>query len=1262
MGRIGNIYSELWTSSWIKQLTAALSSGLLLFSLLGTPLAYSNPGGNAGKALSSVQLQGAQIDFDALPEGRLKMKLKDGTSIDKPIEGWNPDQWTRYNELIQKTNLLFGDAGRYAANCDKAKFDQAIANIKKLGQEVQDNVAKDKKHEQALWDNIRKIQDYIQQTENDFKAQLKGSPLANALKKTAYFGAGLALGASGFGIAAVIVGAGGILHNMAETQAHNETIDGLTDAQNKKMNELANMTRQQNKEILKQAVRSTLWNNLNKAIQIRLAQLQRYDAYFKKNCGDKAQAPKVGVTDAPLSDTTSQQPDDQPSDQHQEWQETAKKPLTDLITGQPLKDVVISITPKDSIVDFPSPPSENTGLSDGSPCFPILDEPLAYDPFFGGGVLPSGPNDGWSRGIGFRESPIFADGFESGDTSAWSSTTSQSVQTASNFQNNQLWGDWFLVDPQPRDSGLVHVEGGPDFSGDYTFYGRYASSGDCSTREPLGQTREPQVYHPDDDLIVGGIPIKDGDTVRVKGTCHEKYEGKVGKDKPPSTTVKPKPIKIAVPNSQGREADIATVTKELKDKGIIVDPKGIKWKMLIKGTKAGPSIITIPNHTQTVADKPKTTPAPKPAPKPKKKKIKVFVPTGEGKGKDIDKVIDDLKKKGIKVTDKSKVKWKPLIKGTNKGPATVTVPPDAYTEPPKKADTTKPKPKPKAKPKEKIKVFVPTGEGKAKDIDKVIDDLKKKGIKVTDKSKVKWKPLIKGTDKGPATVTVPPDAYTQPKAATETPKKGEGKDKKADKPSPCPKVTDSGCCDEGVTDENISYEPNRDRRGKELKHSSMTTDPLFQSKGSWGQTYDDQWALKRIGFSDHSKWPKSGQEVIVAVVDTGIDLSHPDLRGSLWINRDEIPDNGLDDDQNGYVDDYYGWNFIDDTANIQDNNGHGTLTAGIIGAWGNNGVGIASVNPHARIMAVKVTDFDNAGGSIELAQGVIYAVDNGAKVINVSIGGKYLTKVEQAAVDYAIEKNVLVVVASGNEGTHTKNTSPAGLPGVITVASTDLTDERVNFSNWGPAIDLAAPGVDILSLRAKNTDFLLFENPDYEPGKAYVGDDTAYYRTAGSSFSAPFVAGVASLLLSVNPQLKAEELKRMLLYSARDIDVPGKDQYTGYGLLDAQAALQADPAFYIDAEIDSVQAVRTPKGIHLQVQGKAVANEFRKAWIELGAGESPTQWKAVSGAVLKQPVENGVLMNIPLDAVRGASQWTIRLITEHRNGRHQENRYNLKLQ
>lgn len=465
--------------------------------------------------------------------------------------------------------------------------------------------------------------------------------------------------------------------------------------------------------------------------------------------------------------------------------------------------------------------------------------------------------------------------------------------------------------------------------------------------------------------------------------------------------------------------------------------------------------------------------------------------------------------------------------------------------------------------------------------------------------------------------------------------------------------------------QNISYpggfvEPACDTHGQ--ADLSQVDDTHFKKKGSWKQPYDDQWALKRIGFKSIKDWPSEPQmETIVAVIDTGVDFTHPDLAGALWVNDGEIIGNGLDDDQNGFIDDRWGWNFVDDNNDIRDNNGHGTLVAGIIGARAGNKHGIAGVNPWVKIMPVKATDFDNTGTSIGVTEAIMYAVDNGADVINISIGGHHMSQAERVAVEYALEHDVLVVVASGNDGVSTDNFSPAGIPELITVASTDLNDKRVNFSNWGKAIDLAAPGVDILSLRARYTDFLVYEKKDYTPQTAYVGDLAEYYRTAGSSFSAPFVTGVASLIRGMQPKLSTEQVTRMLQYSARDIEEAGKDQYTGYGLLDAKAALNADPEFYIEAKISGVKGSRTEDGnVVLQVSGLADADQFKIAWFEVKPTSNASDWTPLPVLEVNEP-SSGTLAEIPFFIFDSAPEWLIKLVVQHENGRQWENHYKIRL-
>lgn len=447
-------------------------------------------------------------------------------------------------------------------------------------------------------------------------------------------------------------------------------------------------------------------------------------------------------------------------------------------------------------------------------------------------------------------------------------------------------------------------------------------------------------------------------------------------------------------------------------------------------------------------------------------------------------------------------------------------------------------------------------------------------------------------------------------------------------------------------------ETNIPREGK-ADAASGPNDPLYNSKGAWGQGYDDQWALKRIVFTPkedkNSAWNLAGPAdapVIVAVIDTGIDMTHPELAGKLWRNDKEIPGNGIDDDKNGYKDDVHGWNFIDNNNDLTDLNGHGTVNAGIIAASINNGMGIAGINPNVRIMALKALDYDLKGGSIETGRAILYAVNNGAKVINISIGGREYSRFEEMAIDYAHEKGVVVVVAAGNEGVETKDAYPAGLKNVITVASTDSEDRRTNFSNWGRGISIAAPGVDVLSLRAKSTDMLLLSGPkDYKPGFAFVGKDNNYYRATGTSFSAPLVSGVVSLLLSHNPKLTGEQVKRMILNSADDIEMPGWDQYTGYGLLNARKALQAEPDYYTDVRINRIATAKRSGKVVIEVYGTAESSDFEAAWVEAGFGEKPGEWKK-AGETIEKGVKEGLITEVKPEVFTKRGQWSLRLMVK----------------
>ena len=234
----------------------------------------------------------------------------------------------------------------------------------------------------------------------------------------------------------------------------------------------------------------------------------------------------------------------------------------------------------------------------------------------------------------------------------------------------------------------------------------------------------------------------------------------------------------------------------------------------------------------------------------------------------------------------------------------------------------------------------------------------------------------------------------------------------------------------------------------------------------------------------------------VAIVDTGVDWNHRNIDWeNFWFN------------QNGDI----GRDFFEDSPKPWDFDGHGTMVAGLIaGSWKDKD-GIAGINPFARLMILKaVNNFGHTRASY-VAQAIAYAADNGARVINLSVGGENVTEIETAAIDYAYSKGVVMVVAAGNEGADISKYGMAASDKVLVVAATGLNDQRAPFSNWGK-ISVAAPGVDILSLRARRTDTMLgIPGLKYAAGANFVGEDKRYYHASGTSFAAPLVTGLASL-------------------------------------------------------------------------------------------------------------------------------------------------------
>jgi len=298
--------------------------------------------------------------------------------------------------------------------------------------------------------------------------------------------------------------------------------------------------------------------------------------------------------------------------------------------------------------------------------------------------------------------------------------------------------------------------------------------------------------------------------------------------------------------------------------------------------------------------------------------------------------------------------------------------------------------------------------------------------------------------------------------------------------------------------------------------------------------YAEQWGLTKINAPTAWDTTQGSAAVTIAVLDSGVDLNHPDLAANLWTNPGETPGNGVDDDNNGYVDDVQGWDFVNNDNDPQDDIGHGTHVAGIIAAATNNGTGVAGVCPNCRLMAVKVLDAGGSGTYTNIAAGITYAADKGARVINLSLGGYADSSLLRDAVAYA-SAYAVVVAAAGNDNKQDRFYPAAYDDYVVAVAATDNSDQKAAFSNYGDWVDLSAPGVSIWST---------------------LWDDS-YAAWSGSSMAAPFVSGVAGLVRSQNTGWSAGAVRGQLLHTADAIDGlnPGYAGKLGSGRVNASRAL-----------------------------------------------------------------------------------------------------------
>lgn len=332
--------------------------------------------------------------------------------------------------------------------------------------------------------------------------------------------------------------------------------------------------------------------------------------------------------------------------------------------------------------------------------------------------------------------------------------------------------------------------------------------------------------------------------------------------------------------------------------------------------------------------------------------------------------------------------------------------------------------------------------------------------------------------------------------------------------------------------------------------------------------YGRQWYLGRIRAD--SAWGKitSSPDIIIAVIDSGIQVDHPDLINSLWHNRREIPGNKFDDDNNGFIDDVNGWDFVSDVPDpapkfsdgwSEAGVSHGTIVAGVIAAQGNNGEGVTGVSWKAQIMALKALNDRGEGKMTDVIRAIDYAIRNGAHIINLSFVTFTYSEALQEAISRAHEAGVIIVAAAGNEPAggsgfdiSKKPIYPACYDGeligenmVIGVAATDALDQKARFSSYGSrCVDIVAPGISFFNTMTAGAD-------PQEPGKIYDG----YW--SGTSLAAPLVTASLALIAQANPELDRREIVNILFASTDNIsrlnpDYPGQ---LGNGRLNVDRAV-----------------------------------------------------------------------------------------------------------
>ncbi len=313
--------------------------------------------------------------------------------------------------------------------------------------------------------------------------------------------------------------------------------------------------------------------------------------------------------------------------------------------------------------------------------------------------------------------------------------------------------------------------------------------------------------------------------------------------------------------------------------------------------------------------------------------------------------------------------------------------------------------------------------------------------------------------------------------------------------------------------------------------------------------YNEQYGPKIAKFEGAWDITMGTRDVVIAVADTGISWTHEDLQGVYWANAGDPCCNGIDDDGNGFIDDYRGWDFMSNDNNPQDGHSHGTHVAGTIAAGLHNGKGVAGM-ANVTIMPLQVFNSGGGGTWEAIAYAIYYAVDNGAHALNYSGGGSGGAQVLADACKYADQNGMPVIAAAGNWGSQSPF-YPAAYPEAIAISATNASDNRASWSNYGNWIDVAAPGEDIISCNYAN--------------------NSGYIYMSGTSMAAPHVSGLVALMYSRNPNLTGAEVRQLLRNNADDLGTPGFDINYGYGRINAARTVQnTPPACYADCNGDTV--------------------------------------------------------------------------------------------